>query len=153
MNTSNFPREELFSVMLWCSVYLYYTALLNKAWTQVLRIADGYKFWIRRWWWIISVVWLTYERRLTLFPVGTIVRDPYHLESPTRRTQDLNLLRTRVQDLLNEVVQVFKCLIYLGYWNTKHWKCLVCEKDAKANINSVELKFAKLRRSENFCKF
>ena len=29
--------------------------------------------------------------------------------------------------------KVLKCFIYLGYWKTKHWKCLVCEKDAKAN--------------------
>ena len=37
------------------------------------------------WWWIVFVVWLTDERRLTLFPAGTIVRDPHHRESPTRR--------------------------------------------------------------------
>ena len=43
------------------------------------------------WWWIIFVVWLTDERRLALFPAGTIVRDPYHRESPTRRDQGLNL--------------------------------------------------------------
>ena len=36
------------------------------------------------------VVWLTDERRLALFPAGTIVRDPHHLESPTHREQDLN---------------------------------------------------------------
>ena len=29
--------------MLWCSVYLYYTALLNKARTQVLCIADLFR--------------------------------------------------------------------------------------------------------------
>ena len=34
------------------------------------------------------------ERRLALFPAGTIVRDPHHRESPTRRKQDLNLRRT-----------------------------------------------------------
>ena len=47
------------------------------------------------------------DRRKTfsLFPVGTIVRDPHHLESPTRREQDFNLRRTWVQALLNEVVQ------------------------------------------------
>ena len=57
--------------MLWCSVYLYYTNLLNKAWTQVLRIVDGYKIFDK----------------------------------------------------------VLKCLIYLDYWKTKHWKCfrLVCK--------------------------
>ena len=33
--------------MLWCIVHLYYTTLLNKALTQVLRIADGFKFQIR----------------------------------------------------------------------------------------------------------
>ena len=38
-------------------------------------------------------------------------------------------------------VQIFdkdlKCLIYLGYWRTKHWKYLVFEKDAKADTNLV----------------
>ena len=46
----------------------------------------------------LFVVWLTDERRL-----GTIVRDPYHRESPTLRDQDLNLRRTWVQDLMSEV--------------------------------------------------
>ena len=39
------------------------------------------------------VVWLTDERRLALFPAATIVRDPHHFKSPTRREQDLNLRR------------------------------------------------------------
>ena len=43
---------------------------------------------------IVFVVWLTDERRLALFPAGTIARDPHHRESPTRR---LKLRRTRVQ--------------------------------------------------------
>ena len=43
---------------------------------------------------IVFVVWLTDERRLALFPAGTIVRDPYHLESQTCPEQDLNLRRT-----------------------------------------------------------
>ena len=32
-------------------------------------------------------------------------------------------------------------LIYLGYWSSKHWKCLVglSKEDAKANINLVNL--------------
>ena len=47
LNTHLLSKEELLSVMLWCSVYLYYTALLNKARTQVLCIADLYKFLIR----------------------------------------------------------------------------------------------------------
>ena len=29
------------------------------------------------WWWIVFVVWLTDERRLALFPAGTIVRDSH----------------------------------------------------------------------------
>ena len=37
LNTHLLSKEELLSVMLWCSVYLYYKALLNKARTQVLR--------------------------------------------------------------------------------------------------------------------
>ena len=40
------------------------------------------------WWWIALVVWLTDEKRLALFPTGTIVRDPHHLESPARGKQD-----------------------------------------------------------------
>ena len=51
------------------------------------------------------VVWLTDERRLALFPAGTIVRDPHHRESPTRREQGLNLRRTWFHAYLNEVVQ------------------------------------------------
>ena len=62
-------------------------------------------WWRWWWWWIVFVVWLTDVRRLTLFPAGTTVRDPHHRESPTRRKQGLNLRRTRVQALLNEVVQ------------------------------------------------
>ena len=31
------------------------------------------------------------QRRLTLFPAGTIVRDPHHREFPTRRVKNLNL--------------------------------------------------------------
>ena len=34
---------------------------------------------------------MTDERRLLLFPAGTIARDPHHRESPTRREQGLNL--------------------------------------------------------------
>ena len=56
-------------------------------------------------WWIVFVVWLTNERRLGLFPAATSVRDRHHCESPTRREQVLNLRRTWVQALLNEVVQ------------------------------------------------
>ena len=33
---------------------------------------------------IVFVLWLTDERRLALFPAGTIVRDPYHRESLIR---------------------------------------------------------------------
>ena len=40
------------------------------------------------------VVWLTEERRLALFPAGTIVRDPQHRETSTRRDHGLNLRRT-----------------------------------------------------------
>ena len=38
-----------------------------------------------------------WRKRLALFPAGTIVRDPHHRKSPTRREQDLNLRRTLVQ--------------------------------------------------------
>ena len=42
------------------------------------------------------------DRRKAL---GTIVPDPHNPVSPTRLKQDLNLRRTLVQALLNEVVQ------------------------------------------------
>ena len=50
------------------------------------------------------VVWLIDERRLALFPAGTIIRDAHHHESPTRRERGLNLRRTWVQAYLNELV-------------------------------------------------
>ena len=40
------------------------------------------------------VLWLTDERRLVLFPEGTIVRDPRHRQSLARREEDLKLRRT-----------------------------------------------------------
>ena len=39
-------------------------------------------------------MFLTDERRLALFPAGTIVRDPHHRESPTCRQQYLKLRGT-----------------------------------------------------------
>ena len=42
---------------------------------------------------LVFVVWLTDEGCLVLFPVGTIVRDPYHFESLTHCKQNLNLRR------------------------------------------------------------
>ena len=37
---------------------------------------------------LFFVVWFIEERLLTLFPVGAIVRDPHHRESPTRRIEN-----------------------------------------------------------------
>ena len=45
-------------------------------------------------WWIVFVVWLTDEWRSALFPVGTIVREPHHRESLTRREQGLSMRRS-----------------------------------------------------------
>ena len=77
-----------------------------KAWE--LAASPFYKtwwwWWWWWWWWIVFVVWLTDERHVTLFPARTIVRDPHHRESLTRSKQDLNLCKTWVQALLNEVV-------------------------------------------------
>ena len=44
---------------------------------------------------LFFVVWLTHQRRLALFPSGTIVRDPHHRESHYRE-QGLNLRRAGV---------------------------------------------------------
>ena len=45
--TQLLSKEELLPVMLWCIVYLHYTAFLNETRIQVLLIADLYKFLIR----------------------------------------------------------------------------------------------------------
>ena len=39
-------------------------------------------------------VWLRGERRLTLFPARTIIRDPHHRKCPTRREQELNMRKS-----------------------------------------------------------
>ena len=46
------------------------------------------------------MVWLTGERRLALFPAGTIarLRDPHHCESPTRREHRLSSMKLRNSD-------------------------------------------------------
>ena len=75
---------------------------LNYNHEQITIMVNIWWWW---WWWIVFVVWLTNKRRLSLFPAETIVRNPHHLESPTCRKQDLNLRRTWVEALLNEVVQ------------------------------------------------
>ena len=80
--------------------------------TIIINIPTKYHV-IRCWYFFISfssdincfVVWLINERSLALFPVGTIVKDPHHRESLSRREKDLNLRRTWVQAFLNEVVQ------------------------------------------------
>ena len=71
----------------WCNVWINPDLVVSKA-------AWGWWWW---WWWIVFVVWLTDERRLALFSAGTIVRDPHHRESPTRREQGLSLRRTWFQ--------------------------------------------------------
>ena len=43
------------------------------------------------WWGIVFLVSLTDEMQLALFLAGTIVRDPNHRQSPTRREQGLNV--------------------------------------------------------------
>ena len=45
---------------------------------------------------LFFLVSLTNEMQLALFPAETIVRDPNHRESPTRREQGLNLRTTWV---------------------------------------------------------
>ena len=37
------------------------------------------------WWWVVFVEWLTDERRLALFPAGTIGTESHHRKSPTHR--------------------------------------------------------------------
>ena len=44
------------------------------------------------------------QKRLALFPTENIVRDSHHRESQTRRKQGLNLRRTWILAVWNEVV-------------------------------------------------
>ena len=81
------------------------TQLRYKAPSKLMQWLTSGEWWWWWWWWIVFVAWLTDERLLALFPTGTIVRDPHHRESLTCCVQDLNLCRTWVQTLLNEVVQ------------------------------------------------
>ena len=62
------------------------------------------------------MVWLTNERRLVLFPAGTIVRNPHHCKPLLSREQDLNLLRTWVQNLLNGAASVGILGIFKDQW-------------------------------------
>ena len=62
------------------------------------HVGSSVRWWWWWWWrWIVFVVWLTDERRLVLFPARTIVRDPHHRVSPTRREQGLNLRRAWIR--------------------------------------------------------
>ena len=45
------------------------------------------------------------RKAFSLISSQTIVRDPHHQESPTRREQEFKLDRTQVQAELNEAVQ------------------------------------------------
>ena len=60
----------------------------NKIPRMFFSLQNSWRWW---WRWVAFVVWLTDERRLSLLPFGTIVRDPHHREFSTRREQDLNL--------------------------------------------------------------
>ena len=60
-------------------IKIFYTVFKTN---QFVRLTNLLRWW---WWWIVLVVWLTDGRCLALFPAGTILRDPHHRESPTRR--------------------------------------------------------------------
>ena len=49
--------------------------------------------------------WFTHEKRQPLYSTGTTVRDFHYRKFPARCEQNLNLHRTRVQTLVNEMVQ------------------------------------------------
>ena len=43
-----------------------------------------------------------------------------------------------------------KRLIYSGYWRTKHWKCLVCEKNVKSKHKFVGTKLCKAEQVKKY---
>ena len=90
--------------------------LLVKIWTVW--------WWWWWWWWMVFVVWLTDERRLALFPAGTIVRDPHHYESKTRRAgfepaQNLSsgLVEWSSAVVITTTPRPLVCL-WLKYWSS-----------------------------------
>ena len=65
---------------------------------------------------LFFAVWLTNERRLAIFPAGTIVRDPHYLEAPIRRQRYL----TRRQQYLGFVE--WSCdMINLLYYSVTYY--------------------------------
>ena len=79
-------------------IYIYISCIFTYIWPLIFRfrfriyiyiyiyiVYIYYIFTIRwwRWWCIVFVVWLTDEKRLALFPAGTIVRNPHHRKSLT----------------------------------------------------------------------
>ena len=75
----------------------YFPSDKNFIWC-INRLLKVDKLLLHSWWcwWIVYVVWLTHERRLALFPAGTIVRDPHHREPQTRHEYGLHLRRNWV---------------------------------------------------------
>ena len=101
-------------------------------------------------WWIVFVVWLTYERRLALFPVGTIVRDPHHLKSPIRRHaagfQPVQNLSSGVSEWICAVAITITPRHHSGFSMVK-WlkhlffkKLLPCFFSSKSSQNHVSIK-------------
>ena len=67
------------------------------------------------WWWILSTVWLTKERRLTLFPAGKLseiltIANLWHSASSVTEGNYFNIASKKVRD--SAVIAIyFKCLL------------------------------------------
>ena len=94
--------------------------------------------------WIVFVVWLTNERRRALFPGETIVRDPHHHESPTRRQQGLNLRRTwarlswmKLWSSDNRYTTAplgISVIDFIGHLFSLYYYCFICLSLAKPKV-------------------
>lgn len=72
--------------------------------------------------------WLTNEMREALFLAGIIATDSHHSKSQTLHELDLNVCKTLVQDLLNEVIttalwrqNLFQEHSHAGIYEIKTW--------------------------------
>ena len=72
-------------------------------------------WWWWWWWWTVFVVWLTNERRLSLFPAGTIVKDPHHCQIP-----DTPLVEWSCEVVITTTPRRLYC--YYQTWDLYHFK-------------------------------
>lgn len=67
--------------------FLLFMIFSNSHFSTLLAFSSIFLFWFLwwRWWWIVLAGWFTCEQSEAVFPEGTIVRKPHHLDFPECR--------------------------------------------------------------------